>query len=122
MIQFNHTNLQTPDVPGLRRFFETILGFHALVERGNGAFVVLRGEDGFILTLMHNQQATYPAQFHVGFIQPSQNEVHRFHAKIREAGFDAPEPAPLTQGGRNAFGFYSHAPGGVMVEISTWLA
>lgn len=121
MLHLNHANLQVAAVPELRRFFETAFDFRVIHERGAGNFVLLRGMDGFILALMHYPAAgptPYPPQFHIGFQVESLDEVHRLHGRIREAGFHAPEPALLQQG-RKAYGFYSNAPGGVMVEVST---
>jgi hypothetical protein len=90
-------------------------------QRGSGKFAVLLGEDGFALILMHDKKVTsgtYPASFHVGFLVASGQEVQQHHARIVEAGFDAPSPAVPERGGDKTFGFYSHAPGGVMVEVS----
>jgi hypothetical protein len=81
----------------------------------------LLGEDGFALILMHDKKVAsnpYPALFHVGFLLPSAEEVKQHHARIVGAGFEAPVPAILERGGARSFGFYYHAPGGVMVEVS----
>ena len=70
---------------------------------------------------MHDKKVasnTYPALFHVGFLLPSAEEVKQHHARIVGAGFEAPVPAILERGGARSFGFYYHAPGGVMVEVS----
>jgi catechol 2,3-dioxygenase-like lactoylglutathione lyase family enzyme len=122
MTQLNHLNLAVSDVPELTRFFQTGLGFRVLEQRGSGKFAVMQGEDGFVLILMHDKTVgpdTYPAQFHVGFLVSTTDEVRRLHAGIRDAGFDAPDPAVLVRGLDRAFGFYSNAPGGVMVEVSS---
>lgn len=122
MTKLNHLNLSVSDVPELTRFFQTGFGFHLLFERGGGNFNLLTGEDGFILALMHDKSVTadtYPKMFHVGFLVASTDKVREHHRRITEAGFDAPAPGLLQQGGRNAYGFYCHAPGGVMVEVSS---
>jgi catechol 2,3-dioxygenase-like lactoylglutathione lyase family enzyme len=121
MIKLNHINLAVSDVPELTRFFETGFGFRVTEQRGAGKFAVLLGEDGFALVLMHDKKVvsnTYPAAFHVGFRLPSEDQVKHHHARIVDAGFEAPEPAILPRGGAKTFGFYCHAPGGVMVEVS----
>jgi catechol 2,3-dioxygenase-like lactoylglutathione lyase family enzyme len=121
MTTLNHLNLAVSDVPELTRFFQSGFGFRLMVERGTGKFCILLGEDGFVLALMHDKNVTpttYPPMFHVGFLAASIEAVHDHHARLTEAGFDVPAPANLEQGGRNAYGFYCHAPGGVMVEVS----
>jgi catechol-2,3-dioxygenase len=125
MIRLNHTNLSVSDVPELARFFQTVFGFRVAEQRGLGKFAVLLGEDGFVLTLMHDKKVTsntYPALFHVGFLFASEEEVKQHHARIVNAGFEAPVPAILDRGGPRTFGFYCHAPGGVMVEVSAYAA
>jgi catechol 2,3-dioxygenase-like lactoylglutathione lyase family enzyme len=122
MTKLNHINLAVSNVSELSHFFKTGFGFHVVAQRGLGKFVVLRGEDGFILTLTHDKNvtsATYPTPFHVGFQVDSEDKVHHHHNRILDAGFDAPNPAILNRGGDKTFGFYCHAPGGVMVEISS---
>ena len=121
MTKLNHINLAVSDVPELTRFFETGFGFRVTEQRGAGKFAVLLGEDGFALILMHDKKVvsnTYPALFHVGFLLSSEDQVKHHHARMVGAGFDAPEPALLERGGAKAIGFYCHAPGGVMVEVS----
>lgn len=125
MTKLNHLNLAVSDVPELTRFFQAGFGFQIIAQRGTGKFCVLLGEDGFVMTLMHDKNvtpATYPSMFHVGFLVASVDTVHEHHARLTEAGFEAPSPASLEQGGRNAYGFYCHAPGGVMVEVSAQAA
>jgi catechol 2,3-dioxygenase-like lactoylglutathione lyase family enzyme len=121
MTELNHINLAVSDVPELARFFQTGFGFRLAEQRGTGKFAVLLGEDGFALVLTHDKRvtsSTYPALFHVGFLLTSEEEVQQHHARIVDAGFDAPVPAILERGGARTFGFYCHAPGGVMVEVS----
>jgi catechol-2,3-dioxygenase len=125
MTKLNHINLAVSDVPELTRFFQTGFGFRVAEQRGTGKFAVLLGEDGFALVLTHDKRvtsSTYPALFHVGFLLTSEEEVQQHHARIVDAGFDAPAPAVLDRGGARAFGFYCHAPGGVMVEVSAHAA
>jgi catechol-2,3-dioxygenase len=125
MTKLNHINLAVSDVPELTRFFEAGFGFRVAEQRGTGKFAVLLGEDGFALILMHDKKVTsdtYPALFHIGFLLASEEEVRQHYARIVDAGFDAPAPAVLERGGDKTFGFYCHAPGGVMVEVSAHAA
>jgi catechol-2,3-dioxygenase len=122
MTTLNHTNLTTYDVPALKQFFCQGFGFELLEERG-GKFAVLRNSDGFLLTLMFDKRMTpeqgYPGLFHVGFLQATQQEVDQLHTTLKELQYEAPDPAKLERGGPPTYGFYSNAPGGVMVEVST---
>ena len=121
MTRLNHINLAVSNVPELVRFFEAGFGYRVVERRGMTKFAVLLGEDDFALVLMHDKNvtsSTYPRPFHVGFLAGSEEMVHQHHARIIDAGFDAPEPGILERGGAKSFGFYCHAPGGVMVEVS----
>jgi catechol 2,3-dioxygenase-like lactoylglutathione lyase family enzyme len=121
MTKLNHINLAVSDVPKLTRFFQMGFGCRVAEQLGSGKFAVLLGEDGFALILMHDKKvtsSTYPALFHIGFFLASEEEVRQHHARVVDAGFDAPAPAVLERGGDKTFGFYCHAPGGVMVEVS----
>jgi catechol-2,3-dioxygenase len=121
MTRLNHINLAVSNVPELTRFFQLGFGFRVGEQRGSGKFAILLGEEGYILTLMHDKRVTattYPALFHVGFLVDSEQEVRQHHTRIIEAGFEAPAPGILERGGPKTFGFYCHAPGGVMVEVS----
>jgi len=125
MTKLNHINLAVSDVPELTRFFQAGFGFRVIEQRGAGKFAVLLGDDGFALILMHDNKVasnTYPALFHVGFLLPSEEEVKQHHARVVGAGFDAPVPDILERGGARTFGFYCHAPGGVLVEVSALAA
>jgi catechol-2,3-dioxygenase len=122
MATLNHTNLTTYDVPALKEFFSSVFGFQTLNERG-GKFAVLRNEDGFLLTLMHDKNMTpqqgYPGLFHVGFLQPTQQAVDAMHDALAALNYQAPRPEKLQRGGPPTYGFYCDAPGGVLVEVST---
>ena len=122
MATLNHTNLTTYNVPALKEFFRSVFGFQILDERGD-KFAVLRNDEGFLLTLMHDQRMTpeqgYPGMFHVGFLQPTQQAVDRMHGTLAELRYMAPQPAKLQRGGPPTYGFYYDAPGGVVVEVST---
>ena len=46
-MQLKHLNLTTSDVTGLAAFFEQFFGFGRLLERGSGAFTILRNHEDF---------------------------------------------------------------------------
>jgi catechol-2,3-dioxygenase len=122
MATLNHTNLTTYNVPALTEFFCSVFGFGTANTRGD-KLAVLRNEDGFVLTLMFDKRMTrehgYPGLFHVGFLQPNEEEVDRIHEKMSARNFTAPKPEMLRRGGPKTYGFYCEAPGGVLVEVST---
>jgi catechol 2,3-dioxygenase-like lactoylglutathione lyase family enzyme len=122
MATLNHTNLTTYDVPALREFFCKAFDFTDVAERGD-KFAVLRNSENFLLTLMYDKGMTpqqgYPGQFHVGFLEATQQEVDRKHQVLRALNYEAAAPAMLQRGGPPTYGFYYNAPGGVMVEVST---
>ena len=121
MTRLNHINLAVSDVPQLTRFFEVGFGFRVAEQRGLGKFAVLLGEEGFALILMHDKKVTATITLLCSmlvFCWALSEDVKQHHARITEAGFEAPVPAILERGGDNTFGFYCHAPGGVMVEVS----
>jgi catechol 2,3-dioxygenase-like lactoylglutathione lyase family enzyme len=141
MARLNHINLPNYNVPQLTRFFEIGFGFRVVHQRGAGELdtaklVVLtdpeqpsasRAHDpthGFILVLMHDKNVTditYPAIFHVGFVLDSEQDVRDHYVRLNEAGFNPPAPEIINRGGPKAYGFYCKAPGGVVVEVSTFV-
>jgi catechol 2,3-dioxygenase-like lactoylglutathione lyase family enzyme len=119
----NHINIPVFDVPELTRFFQQAFGFRLVDQRGAGTFSVLIGKDNFNLVLSHDKVVgpeTYSKLFHIGFLQDSTAAVHELHQRLLDAGFNPPTPAILERGGPKAFGFYYRAPGGVMIEVSTF--
>jgi catechol-2,3-dioxygenase len=119
----NHINIPVSHVTELTHFFQQAFGFQLVDRRGAGTFSVLRGEDGFILVLSFDKNVhaeTYPALFHIGFLQESTSAVRQLYQHFHDAGFDAPQPAVLTRGGPPAYGFYYSTPGGLIVEVSTF--
>jgi catechol-2,3-dioxygenase len=122
MVTLNHTNLTTYNVPKLTEFFCSVFGFMLDQQRGD-KLSVMRNAEGFILTLMFDKNMTpehgYPGIFHVGFVQPTMEEVDKMYDALCSHQYAAPKPAQLQRGGPPTYGFYCDAPGGVMVEVST---
>lgn len=119
-MQLKHLNLTTSDVSGLAGFFQRFLGFKRFLERGSGAFTILRNNEDFVLTLMKAKKhdpACYPETFHVGFYLESPDAVHIKRNELAAAGLSPGE----IQGAGDMRGahFYCTAPGNVLVEIAT---
>ena len=122
-MKLNHLNLVTADVAGLSDFFTTYFGFELLAMRGKNGFAVLRGADGFALNLMQpskGEAGAYPDNFHVGFFVDTPATVVAKRAELADAGLAPGDMQQLTRGGTRSTTFYCRAPGGVLVEISTF--
>lgn len=118
MNTINHLNLSTSDVTGLAYFFAQVFDFRMIGEHGTGNFVVMKAESGFVLTLMMDktlEEKPYPAGFHLGVLQSSRDAVLDLHTRIQAIHPAVPPPGSIR---RDTFGFYVHAPGGVLVEVS----
>ncbi|UVK39216.1 VOC family protein [Mesorhizobium sp. AR10] len=121
-MKLNHANLVTADVAGLCDFFTSHFGFELVAMRGKDAFAVLQGIDGFTLNLMKpgkGEAAAYPEGFHIGFFVGKPHSVHAKHAELANAGLQPGEVQELTRGGTRSTTFYCHAPGGILVEVSS---
>jgi lactoylglutathione lyase len=114
-MKLNHLNLAVSDVIETQLFFEKYFGFRRLMP-GSPAFAVLRGEDGFTLTLSNLNKASsveYPEDFHVGFVQETEARVTEINQLLRADGYDVPEPRKS----HNSWTFYFRAPGGLLLEV-----
>ena len=56
----------------------------------------------------------YPATFHVGFIQESEQAVDEINERLKADGFDVSPPSRQ----HGSWTFYFEAPGGFTVEVS----
>lgn len=118
MLQLNHANLPVADVAALSDFFVRHFGFRVAGSRGADAFVMLRGEDGFLLNLMKDRSGSgFPRNFHVGFLVESPQVVRAKHDELRAAGVEVGAVEELSRGGGHSVTFYCHAPNGLLVEV-----
>jgi lactoylglutathione lyase len=118
----NHLNLTVTDVPAARRFLETYFGLQesrnpytgeAVPDTGNAGFCVLFDDNGLVLTLMKGRDdLKYPATFHIGFMQESEQKVNELSDRLRRDGHDADAPSRS-----HAWTFYVRAPGGFTIEV-----
>jgi lactoylglutathione lyase len=53
----------------------------------------------------------YPATFHIGFMQESEQKVNELSDRLRRDGYDADAPSRS-----HAWTFYVRAPGGFTIE------
>jgi lactoylglutathione lyase len=116
-MRINHLNLAVDDVPIAAQFFIEYFGFTSLEEKGRDALAVLADDVGFTLIVSHFDRTTkpeYPRDFHIGFIQESKAEVEALYGRLHAAGYVEKPPQPF----HGNWGFYFHAPGGILVEVS----
>jgi catechol 2,3-dioxygenase-like lactoylglutathione lyase family enzyme len=120
MTRLNHANLPVADVATLRDFFVRHFGFTQGAVRGKDAFVVLIGDDGFVLNLMRAHEGErFPENFHVGFLLDDAERVRATHAGLREAGVETGEIETLNRQGEGSLTFYCRAPNQLLVEVSS---
>ena len=113
----NHLNLVVPHVAETRLFFEKYFGFRAVEGvKANDTIAVMVDDGGFVLTLSNFDKATevhYPAGFHLGFIQESQQRVNEINKTLKDDGFEVEPPRNF----HGSWTFYFRAPGGFTIEI-----
>jgi catechol 2,3-dioxygenase-like lactoylglutathione lyase family enzyme len=121
----NHLNLTVPDPLETSAFLAKY--FDLRPGGGNAGIQMLNDDQGMVLTLIkarHDDLAStsgdaprpsvkYPSSFHVGFMQPSREQVNEINARLRADGFDV-EPPSVQHG---SWTFYFTAPGGFTIEV-----
>jgi catechol-2,3-dioxygenase len=115
-MKLNHLNLSVTDVPGTRAFLEKY--FALLDTGGNNNIGFLRDDNGMVLTLTSAKvggetEVRYPATFHVGFIQESEERVNEINAQLKADGYDVPPPSRQ----HGSWTFYFSSPGGFTIEV-----
>ena len=115
-MRLNHLNLTVTDVPETHKFLQKYFGLRDMGGNNNIAF--LSDDTGLVLSLTsmkvgQETEVKYPATFHVGFIQESEERVNEINRRLREDGFDVPPPSKQ----HGSWTFYFQAPGGFMIEV-----
>jgi catechol-2,3-dioxygenase len=115
-VTLNHLNLTVTDVAASRSFLEKHFGLRPI--GGNDNIALLSDDNGIVLTLTHMKigketEVRYPATFHIGFIQESEERVNQVNKNLKEDGYDVPPPS--RQHGSWTFDFT--APGGFTIEV-----
>lgn len=110
-------------MPALRDFFVQYFHFTVLAAPAPDKFVVLRDDAGFILNLMQAKESPeesgYPRNFHIGFFVDTPEQVRAQYAALNAAGIRTGDMEELRRGGFSSVTFYCHAPGGLLVEVSS---
>jgi lactoylglutathione lyase len=108
----NHLNLTVTDVLATKAFLEKYFDFHAVME-GNEKMTFL-SDGSMMLSMFKSTDVSYPKDFHIGFLQETEEQVSQINQRLKDDGFDVPEPKRL-QGGR--WSFYFDSPGGFVIEV-----
>lgn len=109
-MKLNHLNLTVDDAEAAASFLVTYFGMSEMGRRNNN-FIFLTDDNGMVFALMKGKDASYPANFHIGFIQHDPAAVDAIHARLAADGFTADKPTR-----QHAYTFYIRAPGGFTVE------
>ena len=115
-MKLNHLNLTVTEVPSSQEFLEKYFGLRNLGGNRNMAF--LSDDNGLVLSLTSlkvgkESEVRYPATFHIGFIQESEERVTEINERLKADGFEVPPPSRQ----HGAWTFYFTAPGGFTIEV-----
>ena len=114
-MRLNHLNLTVPNVAETATFLEKYFGLRHM-GGASDRMAGLRDDTGLVLTLRKPGQTspiTYPATFHLGFMQESNEQVNEINRRLQEDGFVVDPPRRL----HGSWTFYFQAPGGFTIEV-----
>ena len=112
-MKVNHLNLTVTDPVETQQFLVKHFGLKPR-GKGNQKIALLSDDNGMVLSLMGRvSEVKYPATFHVGFIQESEEQVNEINRRLKADGFDVPSPSRQ----HGSWTFYFHAPGGFTIEV-----
>lgn len=115
-MKLNHLNLTVTDVPEAHAFL--VKYFELRDGGGNKNIAFLYDDNGSVLSLTsmkvgRETEVRYPATFHIGFIQESEERVNEINRRLKDDGFDVPPPSKQ----HGSWTFYFSAPGGFTIEV-----
>lgn len=115
-MKLNHLNLTVTNLPDTAGFLENYFGLRN--RGGNRNMAFLSDDNGMVLTLTSMKvgketAVSYPATFHIGFIQESEEQVNEINRRLKEDGFDVPEPSRQ----HGSWTFYFRCSGGFVIEV-----
>jgi lactoylglutathione lyase len=115
-MKLNHLNLTVSNVPDAHRFLEKyfgLRGYNGMEPREGMSF--MSDDNGMLLALFRSNgtDTKYPAGFHIGFIQDTEEQVNEINQRLQDDGYQVPKPARL----HGSWTFYFQAPGGFLVEV-----
>ncbi len=115
-MKLNHLTLPVSDVLATRDFLEKYFNLSRLGGPGTKRMAFLTDENGMVLNIFKagsDGLPEYPQYFHIGFIQPSRDDVDAINLRLKEDGFEVPEPSHQ----HGSWTFYFEVPGGFTVEV-----
>src|SRR5260370_4970086 len=116
-VKLDALNPTVSNVPESHHFLEKCFGLKSYGgTEPREAMSFLSDDNGMVLALFRvakGAEVKYPAGFHVGFIQESEERVNEINQRLRDAGYEGPKPARL----HGSCTFHFNAPGGFMVEV-----
>jgi lactoylglutathione lyase len=112
-MKVNHLNLTVADPVETQQFLIKHFGLKPR-GKGNRVIAILSDDNGMVLSLMGREsEVKYPATFHVGFIQESEEQVNEINRRLKADGFEVPPPSRQ----HGSWTFYFDAPGGFTIEV-----
>jgi lactoylglutathione lyase len=112
-MKVNHLNLTVADPVETQQFLSKYFGLKPR-GKGNHVIAILSDDNGMVLSLMGREsEVKYPATFHVGFIQESEEQVNEINRRLKADGFEVPPPSRQ----HGSWTFYFDAPGGFTIEV-----
>lgn len=116
-MKLNHLNLTVTDPAESQAFLAKYFGLKPQ-GKPNKNMAFLSDDNGMVLSLTNVQlggetAVKYPATFHIGFIQETEQRVTEINEHLRADGIDVPVPSKQ----HGAWTFYFLAPGGFTIEV-----
>lgn len=116
-MKLNHLNLTVTNPIEAQEFLIKYFGLTAK-RKGNKNMALLSDDNGMVLALMNvtmsdETEVKYPTNFHIGFIQSSEDHVNEIHERLTSDGYQIPEPSKR----HGNWTFYFTAPGGFTIEV-----
>jgi lactoylglutathione lyase len=97
-MKLNHLNLTVSHVLEAHRFLEKYFGMKTVSGfEPRETLSFLSDDNGLLLALFRAKpgEAKYPAGFHVGFMQESEEQVNQINQRLRDDGCEVAKPARL---------------------------
>src|ERR671920_964767 len=109
-MKLNHLNLTVTSVREAHAFLEKYFSLRSM-GGGSEQMAGLFDDNGLSLVLMtagRSKEVAYPASFHLGFMQESEQQVNEINQRLKDDGFEPRAPRRL----HGMWTFYFQAPGG----------
>src|SRR5262245_56868326 len=95
-MKLNHLNLTVTDPMQTHDFLAKYFGLRSMGGNKNMAF--LSDDDGSVISLTSVKVARetdvrYPASFHIGFIQKTEEQVNAINQRLKADGYDVAAPS-----------------------------